>query len=72
MQPKNISRLAMKKVFKSQGALRISEDSVNQLQKEIEQKIKTVSSLAKKYARHANRKTILDSDIELALRELEK
>ena len=67
-----IPLLGLKKLCKSQGALRVSDDALKQLQMEVFSYVQKLSQLAKRYAKHANRRTILDSDIQLAIQDLEK
>ena len=61
--------LACDKLFKLQGATRVSPKVLTGLRGEIELEIREIAKLAKTYAKHANRKTILAQDIELAIRQ---
>ena len=58
------------RIFKNAGAQRVSDDADVALEKVLEQWAEDVSSRAVKLAKHAGRKTVKASDIELALKEL--
>lgn len=58
------------RIFKNAGASRVSEDADEALEKILEQWAEKISIQAVKLAKHAGRKTVKASDIELALKEL--
>jgi len=72
MPKKNIPLLALKLILKEQGAIRIKDDALEELRDLLEKEVEDIGFLARRYAQHANRKTILESDIELAIREQQK
>ena len=72
MPQKNIPLLALKTILKEQGALRVKDDALEEMRDLLEKKVEEIGFLARRYAQHANRKTILESDIEFALREMKK
>ncbi len=57
---------AMYRILKSAGAERVSDSAKRALAKEIERYASRVAEKAVKLARHAGRKTVTESDIELA------
>ncbi len=59
--------LAFKKMLKAQGALRIEDDALIVMRQILEQEIATTTVEALKYSRHAKRRTVLASDVQLAL-----
>ncbi len=54
------------RILKNAGAQRVSEDAVNALAKYLEEKGEEISREAVNYAKHAGRKTVKASDIELS------
>jgi DNA-binding protein len=58
------------RIIKNAGGQRISVDAEKALEKILEQWAEDVSRQAVKLAKHAGRKTIKASDIELAVKEL--
>ena len=58
------------RIIKNAGAQRISEDAKYSLAKELEEMGERLSIEAIKLAKHAGRKTVKASDIELAIKNL--
>lgn len=58
------------RIVKNAGAERVSDDAREALEKVLEQWAEDVSRQAVKLARHAGRKTVNASDIDLAVKEL--
>jgi histone H3/H4 len=58
------------RIIKNAGGQRISQGAENALEKVLEQWAEDVSRQAVKLAKHAGRKTIKASDIELAVKEM--
>jgi DNA-binding protein len=59
------------RIIKNAGGQRVSEDAEVALDKILEEWAETVSRQAVKLAKHAGRKTVNASDIELAVKELD-
>lgn len=60
----------VERIIKNAGAQRISEDAKKSLAKELEDMGNEIAIEAIKLAKHAGRKTIYASDIELAIKNL--
>ncbi len=58
------------RIIKNAGGQRVSEDAEIALDKVLEEWAEDVSRQAVKLAKHAGRKTVNASDIELAVKEL--
>ncbi len=59
----------MDKLMRKAGALRVSDDAKEALAEALERNALDISTVAKKMAEHAGRRTITRKDIELALNQ---
>ncbi len=56
------------RLIKNAGAQRVSADAEQALEKILVQRAENIANLAVAFAKHAGRKTVYTSDIELALK----
>lgn len=71
MVERTIPTQALRKILKAQGALRVSDDALEVFVRILEEKVQKISLDSLKYAQHAKRRTILASDVSMALRHIE-
>lgn len=64
-----LPKAAMARLLKENGAKRVSEAAMVAMADVLEKKGLEISRKAIRNAQHAGRKTVLDSDIKLALKE---
>lgn len=62
----SISKLTAKKILKSAGADRISDDASTELSELLNKFAYSVAKKAVKLSKHAGRKTVKKSDVQLA------
>lgn len=68
MSKRSIPLASMEKILKECGADRVSDDAKVALKSIIEEIADEISQNANRLAKHAGRRTVMDSDIKLASR----
>jgi histone H3/H4 len=53
--------------LKKNGATRVSKQAIVQIQRYLQEQIRQILEQSQRYAIHAKRKTITESDVELAI-----
>jgi len=64
-----LPRAPFERILKKAGAQRVSEGAMDEFAKVMEERIFEVAKQAAILAKHAGRKTILDSDVRMACRK---
>lgn len=59
----------LKRILKRAGGERVSDDAVEALRDEVEERALDMAERARDYAQHANRKTVQREDVMAARRE---
>ena len=62
----------LRRIFRSQGADRVSDDAVVLLREYLEKVAKEIALEAVEASRHANRRTVTDEDVKFAISRLQR
>ncbi|ABL77757.1 histone family protein [Thermofilum pendens] len=62
----------LRRIFRSQGAERISDDAVVFLREYLEKLAREIALEAIEASRHANRRTVTDEDVKFAISRLQR
>jgi len=65
-----MSSAAFERILKKAGARRVSDAAAEEFSKVVEEKLLQVATEAVALAKHAGRKTVIDTDIRLARKKL--
>lgn len=62
----------LRRIFRSQGADRVSDDAVALLREYLEKVAREIALEAVEASQHANRKTVTDEDVKFAISRLQR
>ncbi|MCS7123048.1 MAG: histone [Candidatus Aenigmarchaeota archaeon] len=62
----------LKNFCKSLGAKRVSKEFIEEIEKILIEELDKIIILAQEFAKHDNRNTILEKDVEIAIKEITK
>lgn len=67
---KGVSFRSVERLLKNSGCKRVSSEAVQELKKVLEKEGKKIGELAWKFTKHADRRTLMKEDIDLAVESI--